>query len=419
MFFQEKDKNQSTKEKILLATINASVKQVKNPYSLCNIAKDVGISKPAIFKYFRCKESLINAAISKAFDDVTSIYIQVKNQYQDDVEKIIQYFTLWLLKNPSYLSFILSNFITKKNFSSMIVTEFASRGVKLKKDFLSKEGIEEIYVISSIIALMSCVFKYLKNSDKEMSLNQFEEFAEKISKCICYGITKDGSEFNINYERLDQICENGKNQVLEEKKKNSDKDENQTKNETRFFNALAAVIKKHSFSGVTIENLAEEAGLAKSSLYTWYKNKDDLLKKVIFANFSELKDLLEYNFNLVETPIEKSYVILKTEMTWLLEHISVLPVVAWLNFSENGTIDAEEIIFSDSIWANNLFDVKNQSKLISVWMTCLPVPIVLEGCCKDYSRDFLENSVQKIHSMFWNGILHKNKEYKNEAKIKN
>ena len=179
------------------------------------------------------------------------------------------------------------------------------------------------------------------------------------------------------------------------------------------------MIKKHSFSGVTIENLAEEAGLAKSSLYTWYKNKDDLLKKVIFANFSELKDLLEYNFNLVETPIEKSYVILKTEMTWLLEHISVLPVVAWLNFSENGTIDAEEIIFSDSIWANNLFDVKNQSKLISVWMTCLPVPIVLEGCCKDYSRDFLENSVQKIHSMFWNGILHKNKEYKNEAKIKN
>ena len=152
MFFQEKDENQSTKEKILLATINASVKQVKNPYSLCNIAKDVGISKPAIFKYFRCKESLINAAISKAFDDVSSIYIQIKNQYQDDVEKIIQYFTLWLLKNPAYLSFILSNFITKKNFSSMIVTEFASRGVKLKKDFLSKEGIEEIYVISSIIA---------------------------------------------------------------------------------------------------------------------------------------------------------------------------------------------------------------------------------------------------------------------------
>ena len=30
MCFQGKEKNQSTKEKILLATINASVKQVKN-----------------------------------------------------------------------------------------------------------------------------------------------------------------------------------------------------------------------------------------------------------------------------------------------------------------------------------------------------------------------------------------------------
>ena len=36
-----------------------------------------------------------------------------------------------------------------------------------------------------------------------------------------------------------------------------------------------------------------------------------------------------------------------------------------------------------------------------------------------FPKEFLENSVQKIHSMFWNGILHKNKEYKNEAKIKN
>ena len=80
---------------------------------------------------------------------------------------------------------------------------------------------------------------------------------------------------------------------------------------------------------------------------------------------------------------------------------------------------AEEIIFSDSKWANALFDVKNHSKLLSVWMTCLPIPIVLEGCCKGYSRDFLKKSVQKIHSMFWNGILYKNKENKNEDEIKN
>ena len=73
------DKNQNTKEKILIATINASVKKIRNPYSLCNIAKDVGISKPAIFRYFCCKDSLIKAATSKAFDDIAAIYIQIKN----------------------------------------------------------------------------------------------------------------------------------------------------------------------------------------------------------------------------------------------------------------------------------------------------------------------------------------------------
>ena len=88
IMLMEKSKNQTTKEKILIATINASIKKRKNPYSLCNIAMDVGISKPAIFKYFKCKESLIKAATAKAFDDIAAIYIQVKNQFENDVEKI-------------------------------------------------------------------------------------------------------------------------------------------------------------------------------------------------------------------------------------------------------------------------------------------------------------------------------------------
>ena len=98
-----------------------------------------------------------------------------------------------------------------------------------------------------------------------------------------------------------------------------------------------------------------------------------------------------------------------------LSYVSIDEVV-----SEDDLIPfGSNIIFSDSKWANDLFDVKNHSKLLSVWMTCLPIPIVLEGCCKGYSRDFLKKSVQKIHSMFWNGILYKNKENKNEDEIKN
>ena len=63
------DKNQNTKEKILIATINASVKKIRNPYSLCNIAKDVGISKPAIFRYFCC------------FSTVFLLYLQKTRNY--------------------------------------------------------------------------------------------------------------------------------------------------------------------------------------------------------------------------------------------------------------------------------------------------------------------------------------------------
>lgn len=418
IMLMEKTKNQTTKEKILIATINASIKKRKNPYSLCNIAMDVGISKPAIFKYFKCKESLIKAATAKAFDDIAAIYIQVKNQFENDVEKIIQYFSLWLFNNPSYLIFVLSQFMMERDFSSIIVSELESRGVKLKKDFLSKEGITEVYTISSIITLICCIFQEKNVENGESSKNQLtdkiQEFAAGISSCICYGVKESSYPTDINYDELDILCEAATYQFMKEQKENSSKAENLLKNEVRFFNALASVIKKYSFSGVTIEKLAEEAGLAKSSLYTWFKNKDELLEKVISARFLQLKNLLEHNIKIAKNPVEKSYVILKTETQWLLENISVLPVAAWLNFSGNGTINVGQIVLSESNWGNNLFTLEKlgleNSILPSCWLICLPIPIVLEGSCRNFSPDFMSDSVKLIHSMVWNGILYRNKE---------
>lgn len=414
MLLCEKEKNQSTKEKILLATIDASVKKIKNPYSLCNIAMDVGISKPAIFKYFYSKECLIKAALSKAFDDVAKIYNEVKYQFENDIKKIIECISLWLLKNPSHLVFILNQFMMEKDFSSKIVAELGSRGVKLKKEFLSKEGIKEIYSISSIVTLIICLLQSNKKLGEEVSENQLENFVKGISSCICDGIKMNSECLSFDYEKLDILCEEGKNQFLKESRKNFQGDEKQGKQEQRFFCALASAIKKYSFSGITIEKLAKEAGLAKSSLYTWYKNKDELLEKVISAKFVQLKDLLEHNINLVKNSNEKVYVILKTEMDWLLENASVLPVAAWLNFSGNGAINVGQIVLSESNWTSNLFLTERfgleDSILLASWLICLPVPLVLEGSSRDYSKDFILKSVKYIHSMLWNGILHTNKE---------
>jgi len=418
MLICKTEKNQSTKEKILLATIKASVKKRKNPYSLCNIAMDVGISKPAIFKYFKCKDSLIKAATSKAFDDIAAFYVQIKNQFGNDVEKIIQNFSLWLFENPSYLIFVLNQFMMEKDFSSIIVAELEIRGVKLKKDFLSKEGITEVYAISSIVTFICCLLQSKKGEKEESSENplkeEIEKYAAGISSCICYGVKDSSYPIDINYEELDILCQQVKYQFTEEEKDISKKSENQYKNEGRFFNALASVIKKHSFSGVTIEKLAEEAGLAKSSLYTWFKNKDELLEKVISARFLQLKKLLEHNIKFAKNPVEKSYVILKTETQWLLENISVLPVAAWLNFSGNGTVNVGQIILSESNWGADLFSLEKLGfenwVLPSCWLICLPIPIVLEGSSRNYSLDFMKDSVKLIHSMVWNGILYRNKE---------
>jgi AcrR family transcriptional regulator len=45
----------------------------------------------------------------------------------------------------------------------------------------------------------------------------------------------------------------------------------------RFFNALTRTITKYGFENVTIEKIAEELGMAKSSLYAFFSSKEDLI----------------------------------------------------------------------------------------------------------------------------------------------
>ena len=66
-----------------------------------------------------------------------------------------------------------------------------------------------------------------------------------------------------------------------------------------------AVVRKQGLKGLTMDRVADEAGIAKGTLYLYFKNKDELLRSVVYQCFEPLDDkMLEIAHSDLE-PLEK------------------------------------------------------------------------------------------------------------------
>ena len=61
--------------------------------------------------------------------------------------------------------------------------------------------------------------------------------------------------------------------------------------ENRIFKAFATVIRKYDFGGVTIERIANELGMAKSSLYFYFENKNAMIASLIEKEMTMLTQI--------------------------------------------------------------------------------------------------------------------------------
>ncbi len=67
--------------------------------------------------------------------------------------------------------------------------------------------------------------------------------------------------------------------------------------------AARRVIGRHGFDGTTIDRVAEEARIAKGTIYLYFGNKDDLLHAAVVEGLRSLNAELKLNDNPAATPL--------------------------------------------------------------------------------------------------------------------
>ena len=81
---------------------------------------------------------------------------------------------------------------------------------------------------------------------------------------------------------------------------------------------------------MTVEAIAQELGMAKSSLYTWFSNKSEMIITLIRNEMGSMISFVNRNLSFVNEPQEKIYVLLKTCLEYLIARPETLDVFKWI-----------------------------------------------------------------------------------------
>ena len=323
----------TTKDRILDAAFSFYTAPCFTNISLSGIASRAGITKAAIFRHFKSKEELFSSMRSRYFDDIRSALPDSAVLFPVLLEKI----AALMHQHEEYLFYTLYQYISDAGFEARMFIELQNRGVDLLSYGIcsgvsedkthivirdSGEYYKLLYEIATTVFFMStrnCRFcNTFAHSDAE--------FLPSLNKLFEHGINLSGYVLSeVRKKEIDRWC-----RIDPEDMQQPDP----------FFDALSEVIRKKGFPGTTIESIASELGLAKSSLYTYFKNKDELIVTLVEKELLYLVGVVKQKTDKAGTYEERGYIMMRSMLEYYLMRPSIVSVAAWLRMRGSFMFDS-------------------------------------------------------------------------------
>lgn len=416
----------TTKELLIEKAFSFYSEPCVKDFSLNELAAKVGISKPAIYRHFKNKEDLMSE-MRKHFFDLISEHLStmksngLRNTFtcgtadgQIPFSSMVKFFA----DNPSHINYLLFQFSKQPNFESVIFDELKARDCldeesmrnfeEAKSGKSMKSYADSFYCGISILIFVKLREKMISETENEKQrrgMDPTDVFAKKISAFINGGFAGACEEGDPLYptaisaqrkSELERICQISKEDFPEENK---------------IFTALASVIEKHDFNGVTIERIADELGMAKSSLYFYFDNKNEMILSLIEKELAMLTQLCVENASESRNFSEFIYLTMRTEMEFFHTKPSLLQICGWLlqtSSEEHSHLDAD----MHTTWEKKIpkalerpdIGLPLSPNLFRDWIVVVPVALFLVGTKKRMAKDYMLDYLEQIFGFIQFGI---------------
>ena len=291
--------------------------------SLSEIAAKVGISKTAIFRHFKNKDALIQVMTEMVFTGLSSVLNSKEffftrteskeysfEEFSDLIDTVLSFF----IENPGYLGFTLNSGILTQKTDEPIFVILKKHGVMFSEEYITSSNLRRFFrayfCTESIIFFLirrKCLLK-----TNPSAIHSDEEFKKTIINVLWTGIST--TENKLSSERkaeLDKLCE------ITVPKDGDD---------ARFFMAFTEVFNEYGIEGITIERISEKLNLAKSSLYSYFINKEEFITKMLSSELRIIMDMLSKRLKMATSIEETAYILLVSEKNYLEQRPFVLTI---------------------------------------------------------------------------------------------
>lgn len=401
----------NTKEKILECAFGLYGKPRMSEISLSEIAAKAGISKTAIFRHYKNKEELMEKMREKFFEAFALMISQLDDSRKPynlkGVEKAVRCVFDFCQNYPNYLSYFLQESLSDELLTEGVNMVLLDNGINVinedvfkdKKNYVAQNMVPSFFQ-HTLLHFLILAFCSMKDFVK---INDIERYKTKVSELIYSGLGKKRNP--ISSERKSELDERCKLQLESDEKSN------------RFFNAFVQLMQDNRSSKITVEKIAAALGMAKSSIYSFFANKNDYLMNMLFQETERVCAILKEKSAAAKNPDEAIYIMMRTQANYFALRPQVIMLHGYFIFQEAALApeDAKAFekkaaeLFKSIAFAGIAptafdFPVNDNSALFVKWVSGLTVGFMLMGTKYNFPPEWLDFYVSTVFEMIECGI---------------
>jgi len=302
--------------------------------SLSLVARALGITKQALYRHFDGKEALVTAMSERFLTDFAQIGETLGAVPQEaGLERIVRAYIQAVMRfyaeNPYYYLFVLLVLFRRprqeqERLEGMVRDNRLVTALLLKRDgyAVTDKSVQIVaYYVDLVAFVWSALAFWTPTGALKSSAVAEKEVAERVEQAV--GICRDGLVRGM--ERLpDSNAVERESSVSPEEMPTPD----------RIFTAIEAAVAEEGIEQATVEKIAGRAGISKSSLYFYFKNKDEMLSRMAAREHERFKELYDARIALWSEPPEQLYCFMVTTASYFSNNTSMMTVLDWLRFQK-------------------------------------------------------------------------------------
>ena len=316
-----------TKNEIVDAAFRVWGRNFYRKNSLSQLAKELKVSKPALYRHFTSKQALLTAMTDRFLDDFAAStrdgFEQAQNAEDADegIFTILRSIAAFFARDVYALAFSIINIYDQKLDGSAIAKRLKERGADMRELFriIEKKYKADPVLIQMILATLTFLMSFFHKTKNSFEYTPSDDEIQNIISTVCASI-KRGLGYNsekasaIDFEKL----ENQVDQTM------------RSAEPEPMFKAVAEAVAEAGPWDASMEMVARRMGLSKSSLYGHFKNRKDMLRRLFLSEFKRIISFARQGIGLSADTAEQLYLGIYSIAVYLRSRPEILITLGWI-----------------------------------------------------------------------------------------